>query len=447
MVIERLAEKSVHMTGIERLNNVLLLLGLFVGLDALGFGLNVETLSIGVTPTGNISIVHLYTLSLVVFSLFAGNYNVLHRRNGLSLPLITLFILFIITVLVSFGRSLFVPTFTSQELVRNVLELHTYFYFIPIILLIRNKRQLSGFVTGVLMMSILAAVIGLYQAATGTSLPAGRALFWTNYQRFLFPANSLLFGSFCALLVLYLTVGLKRRFIPVYLMGVLLLAAMAVPMDRGLLGILAAVSFGLILFIPRRKVIGIVKAGVALLLLVGVLIYVLPLVGVNMDVLRDRLISAPHDAWYGEGTAGFRYLLLRNTWEDVLHNYPLLGRGFDWVPPANPALYVATAITKAPNHDSGLVTILIIFGLFGIIVYGYLGYRVIRSCIALIRKSMNPTFAALVGGILALNISAFLGAILGDSFSGHSGTTVLVLSWALLYLILNFQQKGQLGER
>ena len=218
-------------------------------------------------------------------------------------------------------------------------------------------------------------------------------------------------------------------------------------MGRGLLGMLAAVSFGLTVFIPRRKIIGIVKAGVALLLLVGVLMWVLPLVRVDMDVFRTRLISAPHDVLYQEGTAGFRFLLLRNTWEDVFHNYPLLGRGFDWVSPANPATYLATAITKTPSYDSGLVSILIMFGLFGIAVYGFLGYRVIRSCMTLIHESMNPKLTALVGGILGLNMSAFLGAILGDSFSGQSGTTVLVTSWALLYLMLSFQQKEQLGER
>jgi hypothetical protein len=445
MVVGLVAEKSVHMTGIERLNNVLLLLALFVGLDALGLGVNPDVLNIG-TPVGNISIVHLYTLSLVVFSLIVGNYSIFRRPDSLSLPIVVLFLLFFVTVLVSFGRVLFgAPSFTSKELMKNVLRLHTYFYFIPLVLLIKNKRQLSGFITGVFAMSVLAAVIGLYQAATSTSLPASRMLSWTNFQRFLYPANSLLFGSFCALLVLYLIVGLKRRFIPVYLMGVLLLVAMVVPMGRGLLGMLAAVSFGLIVFIPRRKGIGIVKAGVALLFSVGVLICVLPLVGVNMGVLRDRLISAPHDAWYREGTAGFRYLLLRNTWEDVLHNYPLLGRGFDWVSPPDPATYSATAITKTPSNDSGLVSILIMFGLFGIAIYGFLGYRVIKSCITLIHKSMNPKFTALVGGVLALNINAFLGAILGDSFSGQPGTTVLVASWALLYLMLAFQQKERLG--
>jgi len=437
--------KTVDSIGVERVNNGLLLLALFIGLDALGFGLDFGVLSIG-TPIGNISIVHLYTLFLVVFSLVVGNYGVFRRPNGLSFPMVALFLLFFVTVLVSFGRVLFgAPSFTSEELLKNVLRLHTYFYFIPLVLLIKSKRQLSGFVTGVFAMSVLAAVIGLYQAVTSTSLPASRMLSWTNFQRFLYPANSLLFGSFCAVLVLYVTVGLKRHFIPVYLMGVLLLTTMVVPMGRGLLGMLAAVSLGLILYIPRRKVIAIMKSGMALVFSVGVLICVLPSVGVNMDVLRDRLMSAPHDAWYREGTAGFRYLLLRNTWEDVSHNYPLLGRGFDWVPPPDPATYLATATTKNPSNDNGLVSILIMFGLFGIAIYGFLGYRVIKSCITLIHKSMNPKFTALVGGVLALNISAFLGAILGDSFSGQPGTTVLVLSWALLYLMLNFQQKEQLG--
>ena len=173
IVVGQVAEKVVHMTGRDRLHNVLLLLALFIGLDALGFGVNPDFLNIG-TPVGDFSILHFYTLFLVVLSLISGNYKVLQRRNGLSLPFITLSILFIITVLVSFGRSLFVSSFSSGELARNVLELHTYLYFIPLILMIRTKRQLSGFVTGVFAMGVLAAAIGLYQAASSTSLPASK---------------------------------------------------------------------------------------------------------------------------------------------------------------------------------------------------------------------------------------------------------------------------------
>jgi hypothetical protein len=447
MMTEMIAGKMANMTGIERVNNVLLLLALFVGLDALGFGLNPGTLSIG-TPIGNINIIHSYTLFLLASALVIGNYTVLHRPNGLYLPIVVLFLLFFGTVLVSFGRVLFVaPSFTNAELLKNALRLHAYFYFIPLVLLIKNTRQLLGFVKGAFVMSVLAGVIALYQSATGSSLAAARMITQPEYHRFLLPTLGLMLGGFYTLVALYITVGLRRRFAPAYLLGLLLLAAILVPLHRNTMAGLAIVLSGMVLFIPGRKSTRIVKVGLAALVSGGIIAYVLTLAGINIHVFPSRIQSGFYDLWYQQANAGFRFRLLWNTWVDVLHNYPLLGRGFDWVPLPDFPTYLRTAVAKVPTGDNGFASVLITFGLCGIAVYSFVFYRVFKCSISLMRSLVSPILRALAIGLLALNAHVLLTAMFADSFSGQPATTVLVASWALLYLMLSFQRKEQLGER
>jgi len=441
------ADKMANMTGIERVSNVLLLLELFIALNALGFGINPAALTVG-TPIGPVSVVHLYSLFLVVLSLIVGNYAALNRRNGLSLPIVVLFLLFFVTVLVNFGRVLLgAPSFTSEELLKNVLQLHTYFYFIPLVLLIKNKRQLWGFVKGAFIIGILAALIALYQSATGSSLAAARMITQPGYHRFLFPTVALMSGGFYTLVALYFTVGLRRRFVPVYLLGLLLLAAILVPLHRNTMAGLIVVLSGMALLIPGRKISRIVKISLAALLSGVLIALVLTAVGVNVHVFPSRIQSGIYDLWNMQGNAGFRFQLLWNTWVDVLHNYPVLGRGFDWVPLPDFATYLRTAAAKAPTGDNGFASVLIMFGLLGILVYSLVFYRAFKCGIALIRSRMSPTLRALAIGIVALNAHILLTAMFSDSFSGQPATTVLVASWALLYLMLRFQQKEQLGER
>lgn len=438
--------ETVYSTGVERVSNILLLVGLFIGVDALGFGLKPDALSIG-TPIGDVNIVHLYTLSLVAFSLVVGNYKILHRPNGLSLPLMGLFLLFLIAVTMSFGRSLFTHTFTSKDLVQNVLELHSYLFFIPLVLLIRSKRQFRGFVKGVFVMSGLAALIVLYQSAVGVGLPAARMVITGGLTRFLLPTSALMVGGFCTLVALYFTVGLKRCFVPAYLLGLLLLSAILVPLHRGTMLSLLVVLFGIVLLAPGRRLVRGVKVGVSSLVLASISGYILTLAGVNVHIIPARVLSGIYDAWHGIGTAGFRLRLLQNTWEYVLHNYPLFGRGFDWVPHPDFATYLQTAFVQAPTHDSGFASILIMFGLFGVIVFGFIFYRVFKCGISLMHSLPDLKLRALVIGIMALNAHTILVAISEDSFSGQPATTVLVTSWALLYLMLSFQRKEQIGER
>lgn len=438
------ADKTRNMTGIERVNNGLLLLELFIGLNALGFGVNPAALTVG-TPIGPISIIHLYTLFLVVFSLIVGNYAIFRRPNGLSLPIVVLFLLFFVTVLVSFGHVLFgAPSFTSKELLKNALRLHTYFYFIPLVLLIRNKRQLLGFVKGAFALSILAALIAFYQSATGSSLAAARMITQPGYDRFLFPTGALMLGGFYTVVALYFTVGLRRRLVPVYLLALLLLAAILLPLHRNTIMGLTAVLSGLVLLMPGRKLPRIVKVSLVVLVSGVLVALALTAVGVNIRVFPSRIQSGVYDILHMQANAGFRFRLLRNTWVDVSHNYPILGRGFDWVPLPDFSTYLRTAVAKAPTNDNGFASVLITFGLVGILVYAFVFYRVFKCGVTLMRSLVSPTLRALAIGILALNAHILLTAMFADSFSGQPGTTVLVVSWALLYLMLNFQQKEQL---
>jgi hypothetical protein len=447
MMAPTIADKLPDMTSNERANNVLLLLGLVIALNALGVGVNPAVLTIG-TPIGAVSIVHFYTLFLVVFSLIVGNYRALQPPNNLSLPIGFLFLLFFVTVLVSFGRSLLgTPSFTSTELLKNALRLHTYFYFVPLVFLIKNKQQLWGFVKGAFVIGILAALVALYQSASGSSLAAARMITQPGYHRFLFPTEGLMLGAFYALVALYFNVGLRRRFVPIYLLGLLLLAAILAPLHRNTMAGLIVVLSGMVLLIPGRKISRIVKASLTALISGMLIALVLTAVGINISIFPSRIETGVYDLLYQQGNAGFRFQLLWNTWVDVLRNYPVLGRGFDWVPLPDFATYLRTAVAKAPTGDNGFASVLITFGSLGILAYSFAFYRVFKCSIGLIRSLMSPTLRALAIGIVALNAHILLTAMFSDSFSGQPATTVLVTSWALLYLMLRFQQEEQLEER
>jgi len=433
-------------TSTERINNILLWVGVFIGLDALGFGLYHAVLSVS-TPIGDINIIHFYTLFLVIFSVLVGHYKTPHRRNGLLLPVMGLFLLVAIEALVSFGHTLFSCSFTTTNLIKNVLQLHIYLYFIPLVLLIRSKRQLLGFVKGLFVIAILGASIIFYQDATGTSLSASKVIYQMSIgsNRLLGPTSALISGSFFTLIALYLSVGLKRVFVPAYLLGLPLLPALLLPLHRGSMVTTIVGLLGVILVVPASRHIKTVRVGVALLL-IGVASFLsFSIVGVNPGVLVTRAKSIFTDLPQLGSTANFRVALVRNVWEDVLHNYPLLGRGFDWEP-YNYEIYRTTAFTGTPTNDSGFAAMLIVFGLSGIAIYGFIFYRIFKCGIALMRSLLSPRLRALVIGILAYTAATIIGLFSGTGFLGQPATIVLVTSWALLYLMLDFHGKGQLEE-
>ena len=120
------------------INNILLLVAMYIGLDGLGLGLNMGGYSIM-----GVSIAHVLVLFIVFLSFTFRNHKVFNMKNDLTLPIILLFGLFLIEFFISTISVTFIESqYPMGQLIKNVLGLYIYFLFFPIILLISNINSI-----------------------------------------------------------------------------------------------------------------------------------------------------------------------------------------------------------------------------------------------------------------------------------------------------------------
>lgn len=424
------------------INNILLLVAVYIGLDGLGLGLNMGGYNIM-----GVSIAHVLILLIVVFSLIFKNNKVFNKKNDLTIPIILLFGLFLIEFFIS---TIYVTLIESQypmgQLIKNVLELYIYFLFFPIVLLISNKKQLMDFIFGIFILTIISAVICYYQSITKTSLSASTMKDYTEYIRFLFPTLELIAGTCFTIFAFYLLYGFRKKFIPMYLSGLLILPVLFIPLHRGVILSFLTILFLLLLLNFKNNL----KQGFGLLVFLFFYFIITIIILDNIGVDFNTIWLKTKEGWLAtltqEGTAGFRFRLIKNAWKDTINNSPIFGIGFTWKPLTSLRSYLSTAFSRSPVNDSSYSSLITTFGLSGILVYTFLFYRLFKAGFKQLKHSISEDYRCIVIGILSLNAFLLLYGFSNNSLFGLSSTTIMVTSWAILYIIINFNREEKNGE-
>lgn len=432
--------QSLHEAGNERIGvrrwwlcNGALLVALVIALDGLGFGLFQDKLSFN-TPLGAFGILHLYTAALVVVSVVWGRWLIPTLSNALVLPLVLLVLLFLVELATGLVRGLMqVPPSSAASLIRNAVQYFQYLFFFVVVLLVRSRAQLRSLVRAIFFLGMVSGFLAIYQYISGREMAASQLRYWAGYQRFLLPTTELLICTYYTTLAFWM-LGSGRRWI-LGAATLVPLVALAVTLHRNVLVSLSIVSSALIVYVLRRRASAMWKPVLLGLLGMGALAGL----GVRFQVLGTRVASAVSDLTQMRGNAWHRIALITNAWRDVLSNYPILGRGFDWLPFPEYETYLRTAIVYSPTNDSGIASVLMVFGLAGLLLLVFVFWRIFRGGSQCLRLARTPFEQALIIGILAFQADTLVRSPFTDVFSGQPGTAVLACSWGILYILFTMQ--------
>jgi len=422
------------------------LVTLLIGVNGLGFITRPEQLQIR-TPIGDFSWINILIVCSVGLSLLVALHRGLPaRRNSLFMAVAALYSLIALRVFVDYVTILWFSTYEIEALLRNVLTLFPYLYFLPIVFLIKNERSAHYFLSGVLVLGFLVAVLVVVQYVTGSSITATRFVTY-EYGRIRMIQPGIQLAGWAGFITIAMAIGAaKRRSKALLGLGAcVLLAAFGLQLHRSALVALGiGTVFTIVSKVVRRRfsLKGIVLFAVLLsMVLGGAIVAVRPL----RLALGIEVSSMMSDVSNPSGSLAFRFLLLQNAWRSsIAENSVLMGRGFHWMPFEDFETYLKTGVVSGPQRDNAIANIVYVFGLVGLVVYVFVFFTVFRCGARSLRVGLDEHWDAVVTGTLAFNVTTLVLLFFSDPIMGTPDTYVLVASWALLSVVLDLRGKGEL---
>lgn len=418
---------------------LLILISVSFGLDAFGFGLK------WLPVIGGISSAHFYILSLILLSIIVFNYNPFHTSNPLTSAFSLLALFLVFQAVITFYRDvLLARSIQAGAFIQNFLNLYIYFLFIPLVLWTRSKRRLYAFLKGLYFLSIVGLLVTLLQNLGFFTLPAARRqMAYFGLPRTFNPSSHLLLLGFYIILGLFLYKGFNSGYIHLYFTALLYPIAILASLSRGLTLTFGLVTIGITLLTSKSMFSAIRRLGIIFVFLLLILAIAFSLIGLDIDVLAWRVKDGIRSTLNQTGTASFRFELISKAWNRTIRRSSIFGRGFNWKSIPSFEQYLNTAITKGPVNDSIYSSIIVSFGVSGLFVYGFLFLKIFsvgKRILPIIDQDLRP----LVAGVITYNAHVLINGISSNSLFGQSSNTVVVISWALLYITLYLHKKEAL---
>lgn len=151
----------------------------------------------------------------------------------------------------------------------------------------------------------------------------------------------------------------------------------------------------------------------------------------GLDILVRRMFSGIAAVTYRTGSLASRLEILSIKWNDMLDYNPVLGHGFDWGGTTTPSSYAPYGRTA----DSGLASLLTVFGIAGPILFGIIYLILIRKCFRIMRRSSDIWVRSLSVMTMVGIILAFPASLFGDSYFAPSSVVMTMGVWAVLELL------------
>lgn len=180
----------------------------------------------------------------------------------------------------------------------------------------------------------------------------------------------------------------------------------------------------LLLRYKRNKYIKFITIAIGLILTLFIVNFFLN------NLLWSRVSSGYTEFLNDTGTSQTRSYLLESRARNIRSNM-FLGKGFSITEVYNETKDVGINITG----DNGIANILIVYGVFGIVIYSLIFLTTIIKAFILQRKIQNTKFKIILIGIIAFQIQIISVSYISDSFFYAPGIITMVTSWALIILI------------
>ena len=364
------------------------------------------------------------------------------KRLPLAKPLVVLLLMVLLNTIINIYQGI-----DLQYLLRGWRHVAYYLVFFILINEIEDRKSLSRFLSGLIVIAIITSIIAYLQFIFGWSFSASKVEYMSEYGIYRTYQHGGVLVGFCFLVSLSIVLSghikSKRMQIAIWILLCFFLGALLTSFARSAWGsMLVAVLF--ILLMSGKKVI---KALVIILPIFFISSYIANS-GIKfmtdrslIEIIQTRSMSGIEDFLERKGTFYDRILILQNKWKTVKNENIVLGIGFDSAVPissSEPTNYQINMHPRALVMDSSLPNILLLFGLSGVVIFAWILTSFFRLCFGLLHYLPHSWDRAIILGIVAFNIQVVLVSFFGDRFTYVSSVSILTTSWAIVILIKCF---------
>jgi hypothetical protein len=390
---------------------------------------------------------HLRDLALLSMTIHAMHR--LYIRKDLTLsrlpllkPLLALLLIVLLRSIIDIYQGI-----NLQYLLRGWRHVAYYLVFFILINEIKDKKSLTRFVSGLIVIAIVTSIIAYLQFIFGWSFSASKVEYMSEYGIYRTYQHGGVLVGFCFLISLSIALSgqikSKRMQIASWVLVSFFLGALLTSFARSSWGsMLVAILF--ILLMSGKKVI---RALVIIIPIFFISSYIANS-GIQfmsdrslIEIIQTRSMSGIEDFLEKKGTFYDRILILHNKWETVKNENIVLGIGFDSAVPissSQPTNYMVNLHPRALVADSSLPNILLLFGLSGVVIFLWMLTSFFHVSFRLLQNLPLSWDRAVTLGIIAFNIQIVLVSFFGDRYTNVFSVSILAASWAIMVLIRRF---------
>jgi hypothetical protein len=377
--------------------------------------------------------------------LFTPRHMKVFRQARITIPLAVLFILIALEIVRNLGSGL-----DLHDIFTGLRHVAYYLVFLIVVSEIYTRRVYKLFLLSATIIALITAALTCFQFFTGLSLPGskveisealGIARVYQMGEAFVTLVALLLFAS-----------AFSERRLWKWFVSSALFISLVVSFARSSW---VALGFALLLVVilSSKAIFKHPSRSLAYMFIAGLVVYVglswmfAKSWGENVGLILIRTDSGIADFLNGSGTYGARLNAFALKWDAVSQNSPLLGRGFDWggfrsdVVAGN---YAVNSNPYAPTPDNGIVSIFVIFGYSGILLFIWIFAAFFVDAVTLFRNPIYSSDRAIIVGLIAFNARTLAVCFFTSSFSNYPEVTVLALSWGLLAIIKSLPHQDSL---
>jgi len=396
-----------------------------------GFGIRSESWGgLGSSFIGWYGILQLVTLLLALIIPLKYNWKIeLQKYNVIFNSYKYIAILLIIIIIQSYFETLLYRDVTLYNIITNFIKMRYIYYYYIFIVLIGYKNGIKIAINSLLFYSIISALIALVLISTGgndlvtkvsNSSDIGREF------RVIIPTSMLIIAG----LYFFITKSLLENKLVYIFSGILCFIATVLQMHRTLLITTALVSVYAILLNSKMKILNLLIAFISLAILSVIFYLILGEVGVSSHDFSQNINLSLNEFLTLDGTFGLRVFLVTNGLSYVIKNYLILGTGLNWEDNFYFEDYFENNFVAGPTYDSGYFSIIIVFGIAGLLTYAYL-FKTIFSSLNISIKSMNVETKITSRALKVILVYILISAITSDNFLTYNATFIFTLLVAL----------------
>ena len=310
------------------------------------------------------------------------------------------------------------------------------FFFVPLIILIKNKKTLFKFIYILLILGGISSIVSIFQFTTGTELRCSMIRHFVGPFFRVYHPNAI-FIAICLFISFsfYLNFGLRRGHFWKYLLIPIYIFALLTTLHRSLIitSFICIIIIFFINLITKSKFRVIIKQMIFIILLFVITIYFLNSIGLGTDPVSYRIGTSYADTRYLGGTVESRIIKVLYQLSSIKGNYPF-GLGFQY----NPEFMDSSFDPMALSSDIMYGNIMIFLGIVGIIIFLLLFLTITKTSFKLFKTVTDLHDRTLFLAFIPLGLFFFLIGFFSSIFFWSPDLSTLIVIISILYLLKYF---------